>query len=109
MWGLLPPIERDAPPAGAVSLGMTLCFIDSDALYRMLPWVSAEKLMIRVERTPFSTLARVSVAENGHLGSMSRRWQFLNEDENFNLQAWEGPNSTDFVRELARRTGWPLP
>jgi hypothetical protein len=109
MWGLLPPMERDAPPRGVESLGNTLCFIDSAALYRLLPWVSDEKLVIRVERTLFSKLTRVSVADNRNVGSMSRSWQFLNEEENFNLFAAEGPHSTEFVRELARRTGWPLP
>jgi hypothetical protein len=109
MWGLLPPMQRDAPPGGVKSLGNTLCFIDSAALYRLLPWVSDRKLGIRVERIPFSRLTRVSVADNRNAGSTSRSWQFLNEEENFNLFAAEGPHSTAFVCELARRIGWPLP
>jgi hypothetical protein len=54
---------------------MTLCFIDSAALYRVLPWLPDGKLIVRVERTPFPTLARVSVADNRNVGSMSRSWQ----------------------------------
>jgi hypothetical protein len=106
-WGLLPPIDRDVPPAGVESLGMTLCFIDSAALYRVIPFNSDANLTIRVERTPFSTL-RVSLADNRNFDRLSRSWQFLNEDETFNLSGHEGPNSTEFLHELARRIGWPL-
>jgi hypothetical protein len=40
------------------SLGTTLGFVDDEALYRVLPWNSEETLVIRVERTPFSSFCR---------------------------------------------------
>ena len=104
-WGLLPPIDRDVPPSGGDSLGMTLCFVDAAALYRVIPFSSDANLTIRVERTPFSTL-HVILADNRSFDRLSRSWQFLNEDETFNLSGHEGPNSTEFLHELARRTGW---
>jgi hypothetical protein len=108
MWGLLPPIARDQPPPGVDSLGVSLCFIDLGALYRLLAWVDHEQLVMRVERTPFSTPMRVSVADNQEAGQRSRSWQFLDEEQNFNLHGAEGPYATAFLHELARRFGWPL-
>ncbi len=87
---------------------MTLCFLDPVALYRVVPMVSGADLTLRVERTPFSSFSqRVSVADNRHAGPLvtTRFWQFLADDEDFNLLAAEGAHSTEFVHELARRCG----
>jgi hypothetical protein len=107
MWGLLPPGVHDRTPSGVDDLGVTLAFIDANALYRLRGWIQHGGLSVNVDRIPFNRLTHVRFAD--HDGRISRSWQFLNEGESINLLASEGPEGTELVHELVRRTGWPLP
>jgi hypothetical protein len=48
----------------------------------------------------------VSVSDHRHEGAdtVRRQWQFVAADEGFNLHTSEGPGTTEFLHELARRT-----
>jgi hypothetical protein len=111
-WCVLPTATSDRVPPDVELLGVTLAFLDSAALYRVVPSISKGSLLLRTERIPFDSFRRVMVADNRYHGPdrVERYWQFLTEGDEFNQAAAEGPpRTTEFLHELARRLGWPLP
>jgi hypothetical protein len=73
--GFLPTIESDEQPAGISLLGNSLGFIDSQALYRVVPSQTHDgDLGLRVTRIPFSDFARVYVGDSRN----GRGWSHTN-------------------------------
>lgn len=118
-WGLLPPIESDNPPPGVRLLGNSLGFIDPEALYRVIPWQSADgDLGVRVTRSLFSNFKHVTVADRRRADDegtrIQRWWQFATDNdlvvvaEDRILGAGQLDSQHRFIHELARRTGWPV-
>ena len=110
-WCVLPTATSDRVPPDVEFLGPTLGFLDSAALYRVLPLITKGHLLLRTERISFESFRHVRLSDSRYHGSEpERHWQFLTEGDAFNQGASEGlPRTREFLRELARRLGWPLP
>jgi hypothetical protein len=114
LWCILPAATSDRFPPDVDQLPGALAFLDSHALYRVVPWISKRSIGFRTERIPFESFRHVIVTDTRYHGSArERRWQFRTEGDALNQGASEGGMRTrrtnEFLHELARRLGWPLP
>jgi hypothetical protein len=110
-WCVLPTAISDRMPPDAELLHVALAFLDSAALYRVVPAICKGQLLLRTERIPFDSFRHVLVSDSRYHGAApERHWQFRTERDAFNQTASEGEaRSTEFLHELARRLGWPPP
>jgi hypothetical protein len=110
-WCVLPTATSDRVPPDVEFLGPTLAFLDSAALYRVVPLITKDHLLLKTERIPFESFRHVGLSDTRYHGANpERHWQFRTEGDVFNQLASEGPQrATEFLHELVRRLGWPLP
>jgi hypothetical protein len=122
MWILLRRGDADrVPEEGGTLLDWTLALIDRDAFYRMIPWEGAEGgLRIQFIRIPHSATRQMSVTDvwsaEGGATEVQRVWTFsagadvlrLREERWIDADPSQVSVETLFVRELARRAGWPV-